>query len=168
MESNHLSPGCHPGVVAIGPRDHRVTRVGVEPTKSPGSRPGRFASLRTQSSMQSSGFGGRTRQSRLMRPVEHWLTRVSVSVAKGRFELPRHKWHDILSVAPTNATVGARLFHHLAMLFRVGRTGIEPPQSEDRWVTASLALQCTPTLEMTQAGFETGISHGAERGDQSH
>ena len=26
-----------------------VTRVGVEPTKSPGSRPGRFASLRTQS-----------------------------------------------------------------------------------------------------------------------
>lgn len=43
------SPACRTGVV---PLDHgtAMTEVGVEPTKSPGSRPGRFASLRTQSS----------------------------------------------------------------------------------------------------------------------
>lgn len=29
---------------------------------------------------------------------------------------------------------------------RVGRDGVEPPQSEDHWFTASLAHQCTPTL----------------------
>ena len=34
MDSNHQSPACHAGVFALGPRDHRVTRVGVEPTKS--------------------------------------------------------------------------------------------------------------------------------------
>ena len=103
--------------------------------------------------------------------VQAYETRLStgspallLSVAKGPFfwkqgELPRHKWHDILSVAPTNALcVGARLFHHLAILFRVGRDGVEPPQSEDRWVTTSLAHLCTPTLEVTQAGFEPAIS----------
>ena len=42
------SPACRAGVV---PLDHgiEVTEVGVEPTNSPGSRPGRFSSLRTRS-----------------------------------------------------------------------------------------------------------------------
>ena len=30
--------------------------------------------------------------------------------------------------------------------FGVGRDGVEPPQSLDRWFTASLARQCMPTL----------------------
>ena len=59
------------GVIqASSPLDHgimSVTEVGVEPTKSRGSRPRRFASLRTRS-FSSSGSGGRTRQSWLMRP----------------------------------------------------------------------------------------------------
>ena len=40
-------PACRAGVV---PLDHGIgmTEVGVEPTKSPGSRPGRFANLRTR------------------------------------------------------------------------------------------------------------------------
>ena len=44
------------------------------------------------------------------------------------------------------------------LFVRVGRDGVEPPQSLDRWVTASLARQCTPTLRVTQAGFEPAIS----------
>ncbi len=51
------------------PLDHgiklSVTEVGVEPTKSRGSRPRRFASLRTRPI--SSGSGGRTRRAELMR-----------------------------------------------------------------------------------------------------
>jgi hypothetical protein len=48
------SPACRAGVV---PLDHGIamTEVGVEPTKSPGSRPGRFASLRTQSQVAGPG-----------------------------------------------------------------------------------------------------------------
>lgn len=48
------SPPCHSGVV---PLDHEpeVTEVGVEPTKSPGSRPGRFSCLRTRPSVASPG-----------------------------------------------------------------------------------------------------------------
>ena len=42
-------PACRAGVV---PLDHGIgmTEVGVEPTDSPGSRPGRFANLRTRPS----------------------------------------------------------------------------------------------------------------------
>ena len=50
------------------PLDHgikSVTEVGVEPTKSRGSRPRRFASLRTRPI--SSGSGGRTRRAELMK-----------------------------------------------------------------------------------------------------
>ncbi len=65
-------PGCHPGVFAVGPRDHfTVTEVGVEPT---GTR------LSTSPLCQfaypvSGGSGGCARRSRLMGPAEHWPTR---------------------------------------------------------------------------------------------
>ena len=33
MQLNHLSPGCRPGVLAVGPRDHRsMTGVRIELT----------------------------------------------------------------------------------------------------------------------------------------
>ena len=72
----HSDPGWNRTITLLGviqassPLDHgimlSVTEVGVEPTKSRGSRPRRFACLRTRSS--SGGSGGRTRQARLMRP----------------------------------------------------------------------------------------------------
>ena len=55
---------------ASSPLDHGITSVteaGVEPAKSRGSRPRRFASLRTRS-FSNGGSGGRTRRARLMRP----------------------------------------------------------------------------------------------------
>ena len=144
--------------LAVGPRDRQVTEGGSRTHKSSGSRPDRFASLRTRVVVAGQGVAFKWRV-RVSHPaVQAYEARLStgspalmLSVAKGRFELPRHKWHDILSVA-------CLPFHHLAMLFRVGRDGVEPPQSEDRWVTASLAHQCTPTLEVTQAGIEPAIS----------
>ena len=55
---------------ASSPLDHgivlSVTEAGVEPAKSSGSRPDRFACLRTRS-FSSSGSGCRTRRSELMR-----------------------------------------------------------------------------------------------------
>jgi hypothetical protein len=60
-------PGCRPGVVAAGPRDRRSSRGGNRTHKlSPGSRPGRFADLRTRPS--SCGGRIRTGVERLMRP----------------------------------------------------------------------------------------------------
>jgi hypothetical protein len=60
-------PGCRPGVVAAGPRDRRSSRGGNRTHNlSPGSRPGRFANLRTQPS--SCGGRIRTGVERLMRP----------------------------------------------------------------------------------------------------
>jgi hypothetical protein len=41
-------PGCGPGVFAAGPRDHGSSRGGSRTHKITGSRPGRFASLRTR------------------------------------------------------------------------------------------------------------------------
>lgn len=66
----------------------QVAGVGVEPTESPGSRPGRFARLRTR---RSSGRSGScTRQAEVM--SLGWalapLRQDSLSVTRGRFELP--------------------------------------------------------------------------------
>ena len=60
-------PGCGPGVFAAGPRDHCSSRGGNRThNHSPGSRPGRFAYLRTRPS--SCGGRIRTGVERLMRP----------------------------------------------------------------------------------------------------
>jgi hypothetical protein len=60
-------PGCGPGVFAAGPRDHCSSRGGNRTHNlSPGSRPGRFANLRTRPS--SCGGRIRTGVERLMRP----------------------------------------------------------------------------------------------------
>jgi hypothetical protein len=60
-------PGCGPGVFATGPRDHCSSRGGNRAhNRSPGSRPGRFAGLRTRPS--SCGGRIRTGVERLMRP----------------------------------------------------------------------------------------------------
>ena len=60
-------PGCRPGVVAAGPRDRRSSRGGNRTHNlSPGSRPGRFANLRTR--LSSCGGRIRTGVERLMRP----------------------------------------------------------------------------------------------------
>jgi hypothetical protein len=110
---------------ASSPLDHgimSVTRVGVEPTKSRGSRPRRFACLRTRPSA-SSGSGSRTPavqayearmstgppascrsryragQVGLMKPNWAPAAPAIVKVAKGRFALPRPFGHDGLSVA---------------------------------------------------------------------
>ncbi len=112
MESNHRSPGCHPGVFAIGPRDLpfflSVTEVGVEPTKSSGSRPDRFASLRTQSYCKWRVRGSHPTGKAYETSLSTGSPALIFVVAKGRFELPRHKWHDVLSVA-------CLPFHHFAM-----------------------------------------------------
>jgi hypothetical protein len=76
QKSEHYSdPGWNRTITFLdvgqvsSPLDHgiklSVTEVGVEPTKSRGSRPRRFASLRTRPI--SSGSGGRTRRAELMR-----------------------------------------------------------------------------------------------------
>jgi integrase len=50
-------PGYGPGVFAAGPRDHCSSRGGTRTHKpSPGSRPGRFADLRTRLSVAEAGF----------------------------------------------------------------------------------------------------------------
>ena len=60
-------PGCGPGVFAAGPRDHCSSQGGNRThNRSPGSRPGRFAKLRTRPS--SCGGRIRTGVERLMRP----------------------------------------------------------------------------------------------------
>ena len=61
-------PGCGPGVFAAGPRGHCSSRGGNRTHKqSPGSRPGRFACLRTRP-LISCGGRIRTGVERLMRP----------------------------------------------------------------------------------------------------
>jgi hypothetical protein len=75
MDSNHRSSGCRPDVFATGPRDHEVAEIGVEPTKSPASRAGRFSRLRTRlclaADMTASGRSrGRTWQAKGM--SLHW------------------------------------------------------------------------------------------------
>lgn len=60
-------PGCGPGVFAAGPRDRCSSRGGNRTHKlSPGSRPGRFADLRTRPSVAEAGF--EPAWERLMRP----------------------------------------------------------------------------------------------------
>jgi hypothetical protein len=42
----------------------------------------------------------------------------------------------------------------------VGRDGVEPPQSDDHWVTASSARQCMPTLvPVARVGVEPTDDH---------
>ncbi len=53
MDSNHHSPACHAGVFALGPRDHSSDQSGSRTHKITGSRPARFASLRTRSFVSS-------------------------------------------------------------------------------------------------------------------
>ena len=44
--------------------------------------------------------------------------------------------------------------------YEVGRDGVEPPQSDDHWVTASLARQCMPTLvSVARVGVEPTNNH---------
>src|SRR5262249_33965669 len=96
MESNHRSPGCHPGVIAAGPRDRVSDRSE--------SRTHKFTRLSTSSLYQFAypavaGSGVAPDELGLWGPAEHWLTCVMFeSVTKGRVELPRRVRHDVLNV----------------------------------------------------------------------
>ena len=87
MESNHHFPACQAGVFAVGPRDRNVSDRGGSRTHTvAGSRPARFASLRTRSYF-SSGSGGRSGQAERMKLC--WvLAHPRHQVTKGRLELP--------------------------------------------------------------------------------
>lgn len=105
---------------------HAVTEVGVEPTESPGSRPGRFSvcvlsRVRRVGCAASSGSGGRTRRSRLMRPGWTLAHPQHVSeVTKERLELSRlAARHAECRVSPSFTTWSL-------LPPRVTRAGIEP------------------------------------------
>jgi hypothetical protein len=90
-------PGCGPGVVAAGPRDHCSSRGGNRThNRSPGSRPGRFAGLRTRPS--SCGGRIRTGVERLMRPC--WKPDSSpLRSDQGESRTPTPVRHGVLSAA---------------------------------------------------------------------
>src|SRR5436190_17783987 len=98
MDSNHRSSGCRPDVFATGPPDREVAEIGVEPIKSPGSRPGRFSSLRTRlclaADMAASGRSrGRTRQVKVM--SLHWaLAHLRRYCLKSKLQAPESNRGD--------------------------------------------------------------------------
>src|SRR6185369_9013165 len=94
-----------PGVLAVGPRDQcSVTGVRVELTKSRGSRPRRFTSLRTRSYRRARPSRAKL-QARVLHPtVRAYEAQLSAGSPasksdQGEIRTPTPKRHDVLSVA---------------------------------------------------------------------